>query len=84
MEDMPDEKYPELCQNCESQPVGPSSNAINKLCCQYCGMFLCDYCAIWGHDVLPRCKECHFKHIDDCAICEGNIKEAGCEYCEYD
>ena len=71
------------CDSCGEKSGKSEFNLTGDLCCQSCFMLLCDHCAIYGNDLLPRCEKCHDEHTERCARCGGNIKNKKCEHCEY-
>ncbi len=76
---MPEKK----CEFCGGKAGKSEFNSTGDLCCQGCFILLCENCAIYGNDILPRCENCHDEHIERCDKCKGNIKNTKCEYCEY-
>jgi hypothetical protein len=51
-----------LCFVCK-EPAGRRENDIRKILrCDSCGGPLCDMCAVYGADNLPRCGEHHFEY----------------------
>lgn len=68
------------CEICSNEAGKTELNVTGDLCCQRCGCLLCENCAVYGHDFLPRCEKCHFEHTNDCAECKG---KGNCELCDF-
>jgi hypothetical protein len=68
------------CDSCGGEAGKSEFNQTGDLCCQYCGDLLCEMCAVYGHDLLPRCEHCHFRHLDECEKCQG---KGNCWFCDF-
>ena len=71
------------CEFCGEKAGKSEFNTTGILCCQKCGEYLCDECAVYGFDNLPRCEECHSEFMRECDDCRGNKEAHNCEYCDY-
>jgi len=73
------------CEICNCEEAGKSEfNLTGDLCCQTCGVLLCEDCTLYGYDMLPRCNSCHIEYTKECEEeCRGKIKNTICDCCNY-
>lgn len=76
-------KEKKICAVCGEKAAKRKENPTGWMHCQRCGDLLCDDCAVYGWDLLPRCEGCHDKHLKECDDCGGEIENSHCNYCDY-
>ena len=55
----------QVCYICGETPGRNERDARRYLTCQACSMPICDMCAVYGDDNLPRCGECHLRYSEN-------------------
>ena len=76
-------KNEKKCFVCDDKAARRNENPTGWMLCQMCGGLLCEACAVYGYDNLPRCEACHFKHLKIREDCQGHIENTTRNECDY-